>query len=147
MNENLQCNHFLLSFLFPRHRHVYLHLLGYLLFMAVRVWGTSFNFIFMSHTYNMLATGFGVVVCAFLYMNDIPAPSATPTPVSPSPTSPGGREKRPPAPSQYPGLVATAVGFGALMYLTQLIFGEVSVVTRWAVAPLPDHGPSPNPWG
>lgn len=117
-------------------------MLGYLLFMAIRVWGSSFNFIFMSHTYNCLATALGVGLCVMLYENDVPTPVATPT--SPPVTSPGGRRT---TPSLYPGLVSTAVGFGALIYLTQLIFGEVSVVTRWAVAPLPDHGPSPHPWG
>lgn len=112
-------------------------MLGYLLFLAIRVWGSSFNFIFMSHTYNCLATIVGMVLCVYLYRND------SRTPVTASPPLPPGKAKG----SQYPGLLATAVGFGALIYLTQLIYGEVSVVTRWAVAPYPEYGPSPHPWG
>lgn len=114
-------------------------MLGYLLFMAIRVWGASFNFIFMSHTYNFLATAVGVALSIFLYKNDIRTPMAAATTATSPPNKPN--------PSLYPGVVSTAVGFGALIYLTQLIYGEVSVVTRWAVAPYPDHGPYPYPWG
>lgn len=87
----------------------------------------------MSHAYNGLAITGGVALCVYLYKNDSRTPMTSP----PAP----GKGKG------YPGLLATAVGFGALIYLTQLIYGEVSVVTRWAVAPLPAHGPYPYPWG
>ena len=132
-----------------RHRHIYLHLLGYLFFMAIRVWGSSFNFIFMSHTYNWLAAGVGVALCLFLYKNDLPTPVTGGPVTSPLHTSSGGGGggNRRAMPPRYPGLVSVAVGVGALIYLTQLIFGEVSVVTRWAVGPLPDQGPQPHPWG
>ena len=52
-----------------------------------------------------------------------------------------------PEAAKFPGLVVTSCGFGALMFLTMLLFGEVSVVSRWAVAPYPDIGPYPMPWG
>lgn len=128
-----------------RHRHIYLHMLGYLLFLAIRVWGSTFNFIFMSHTYNNLATVAGVLLSIYLYKNDYPTPVTTPTPLSSPAKSSSSSSSS--SRTQYPGVVSMGIGLGGLIYLTHMIYGEVSVVTRWAVAPYPDHGPYPHPWG
>ncbi len=128
-----------------RHRHIYLHLLGFLLYLALRVWGSTFDLIFVDITYNSLATIMGIFLSIFLYIYDYRTPvvaisstGTTTTAAATTTTTSRGR---------YPGLISTAIGFGALMYLTQLIYGEVSVVTRMAVSSYPNHGPYPHPWG
>ena len=50
-------------------------------------------------------------------------------------------------PLKRPFSLPTALGFGSLLYLTQALYGEVSVITRWTVRSYPDHGPDPYPWG
>ncbi|KAK3732782.1 hypothetical protein RRG08_041092 [Elysia crispata] len=39
------------------------------------------------------------------------------------------------------------LGLGSLFYLTQMCFGEASLITRWTVKGFPDTGPVPLPWG
>lgn len=124
-----------------RHRQIYLHLLGYLFFLAVRVWGTSFNIIYVSFIANNITTAVSIALCFFLFINDERTPVIS---------SPGSQTKSDSAQSpeaKFPGLIVTSCGFGALLFLTMLLFGEVSVVSRWAVAPYPDIGPYPMPWG
>jgi len=43
--------------------------------------------------------------------------------------------------------VLVGCGFGSLLYMTQAVFGEVSLLSRWVVSGYPDNGPMPYPWG
>lgn len=122
-----------------RDRAIHTHVLGFLLMLAVRVWFTSFNPIFTNILYNNMATGVGVVLSLYLFFQDWRTPIITSTDL------PSGKIHHRES-DKYPGLVATGLGFGALLFLTLMIFGDVSVVSRWAVAPYPDHGPYPYPW-
>ena len=107
--------------------------------LAVRVWFTSFNPIFTNILYNNMATGVGVVLSLYLFFQDWRTPIITSTDL------PSGKIHHRES-DKYPGLVVTGLGFGALLFLTLMIFGDVSVVSRWAVAPYPDRGPYPYPW-
>jgi len=103
----------------------------------------------MSFTYNNIATALGIVLATFLYFNDCRTPivSESSKELNSSKEVNSQKLSRPLLGiTSSPGLVATAMGFGALLFLTQLLFGDVSVVSRWAVAPYPDRGPYPYPW-
>ncbi|XP_064404769.1 PGAP2-interacting protein-like isoform X2 [Halichondria panicea] len=119
-----------------RHRRIYLHLLGYLFFLAVRVWGSTFNYIYMSYQLNNVVSVLCVPLAIYLYIRD----QRTPV-ISHELSEP------PRANTRYPGLLATGVGFGALLFLTGLLFGEVSVIVRYSVVPIGEQGPQPWPWG
>lgn len=43
--------------------------------------------------------------------------------------------------------IPVGCGFGSLLYVTQAVFGDVSVVCRWVVKGYPETGPMPFPWG
>lgn len=122
-----------------RNRAIYSHILGFLLILAVRVWFTSFNPIFTDFLYNNMATGIGVALSLYLFFQDWR------TPIISSNDFPSSKIPRCDS-SRYPGVVVTGLGFGALLFLTLLLFGDLSVISRWAVAPYPDRGPYPYPW-
>ncbi len=128
------------AYILIRYRHGYLHMLGYLLYLAVRIWGSSFNYIFMSDFLNIVGVVVGVASSVLLYMNDVNTPASSCKPLQ-------HKKQSESAPPPSPGLLATSLAFASLLFLTSLLFSEVSIITRWAVAPHPFPGPQPHPWG
>lgn len=116
-------------------------MVGYLFYLSVRVWGSSFNYLYMSLSINTIVTLLSVVLVVFLYINDVR------TPIIRNKDPPSEPNKSPRADIRFPGLVATGVGFGALVFLTSLLYGEVSVITRYAIVPISEGVVSPSPWG
>jgi len=64
----------------------------------------------------------------------------------PEKTKSNAAEKKP-AQLSRPNWFFVGCGFGSLLYMTQAVFGEVSVLTRWVVSGYPYTGPVPYPWG
>ncbi len=155
-------------------------MLGYLFYLAMRIWGASFNYIFMSNSLNIVGMCVGVVASLFLYVNDIRSPIITSQPLAndsadevdsrsdgsgddaegvAEPSSAASESTASESSSsgvissvssgspRVPGLVATGVAFGALVFLTSFLFAEASIICRWCVAPYPFPGPQPHPWG
>ena len=118
-----------------RQRRIYSLFLGYLLLLAVRTWGSSFNPVFFHKPTNFVAAVAGILLAAFLYWNDRRTPVID------------GNESSVEEVGRLPGLPSTAVAFGAALFLMQHLYGDISVVSRYAVAPYPDRGPYPYPWG
>ena len=108
--------------------------------LATRVWFTSFNPIFTDFLYNNMATGVGAVATLYLFIQDWR------TPVIKTSDLPSGKIRRDNESERYPGVAVVGMGFGALVFLTLMFCGDVSVISRWAVAPYPNRGPYPNPW-
>ncbi len=111
-------------------------MLGYLLSLAIRVWGSSFNYLYLSYRFNNIVSVLCALLAVYLYVKDKRTPVISPEP-----------SESPRANTRYPGLVATGVGFGALLSLTGLLFGEVSVIVRYSVVSVGEQGPHPWPWG
>ena len=118
---------------------MYTHILGFILMLAVRIWFTSFNPIFFNFLCNNVATATGVFLSFYLFFQDWRTPIIQNADLPPSKAQKD--ESR-----GYPGVLVTGVGFGSLVYLTLWLFGDASIVSRWAVAPYPEQGPYPNPW-
>ncbi|KAI8489370.1 Protein cwh43 [Branchiostoma belcheri] len=106
-------------------------MLGFFALLAGRVWYTSLSPAWADLTTNSVVLAVGAVGIVDRALAD-------------DYENPG---KDDPRPTQRPSWVLVSVGFGSLLFLTQAVYGEVSVVSRWVVTGYPDPGPAPNPWG
>ncbi len=46
-----------------------------------------------------------------------------------------------------PNWLLVGIGFGSLLFNIQWVFGDLSVVSRWASTGFPDQAPEPIPFG
>uniref|UniRef100_G1NH93 Uncharacterized protein n=1 Tax=Meleagris gallopavo TaxID=9103 RepID=G1NH93_MELGA len=103
-------------------------ILGKMMLLILRIWYTSLNPVWSSQAANtvMLTIGLVAAVERIYSGKYIVAKKAT---------------------VSQPNWLLSGVAFGSLMFLTVWIFGEVSLISRWAVNGHPHTGPDPNPYG
>ncbi|XP_069712136.1 PGAP2-interacting protein isoform X2 [Phaenicophaeus curvirostris] len=112
-------------------------MLGKIMLLVLRIWYTSLNPVWSSQAANtvILALGF-IAAVERIYSGEVKGK------VEGNRTGNAVRET-----VSNPHWLLSGIAFGSLMFLTVWIFGEVSLISRWAVSGHPHTGPDPNPYG
>ncbi|KAM8808363.1 PGAP2-interacting protein [Eudromia elegans] len=113
-------------------------ILGKIMLLVLRIWNTSLNPVWSSQAANtvVLTLGFIAAVEQIYSGGDRKKQETSNTT--------GNAVRGTAAPLNW---LFSGLAFGSLMFLTVWIFGEVSLVSRWAVSGHPHTGPDPNPYG
>ncbi|XP_064568268.1 PGAP2-interacting protein isoform X1 [Zonotrichia leucophrys gambelii] len=112
-------------------------MLGKIMLLVLRIWYTSLNPVWSSQVANTVILTIGFIAAVEQIHS--------------------GRDKRKQETNKtgnviretasHPHWFSSGIAFGSLMFLTLWIFGEVSLISRWAVSGHPHTGPDPNPYG
>ncbi|XP_074397626.1 PGAP2-interacting protein isoform X1 [Zonotrichia albicollis] len=112
-------------------------MLGKIMLLVLRIWYTSLNPVWSSQVANTVILTIGFIAAVEQIHS--------------------GRDKRKQETNKtgnviretasHPHWFLSGIAFGSLMFLTLWIFGEVSLISRWAVSGHPHTGPDPNPYG
>ncbi|KAL5013068.1 hypothetical protein ScPMuIL_011619 [Solemya velum] len=103
-------------------------MLGLMAFISSRIWFTSFVPTWWTNQSNSVVLGLGAITLVDHFISGVDNSDDTSSQIK-------KYEK--------PCCLFTSMGFGSLLYLTQMCFGEVSLLSRWVVTGYPDHGPQP----